>query len=378
MRINDELVDKVEASLEDASPKTSATEKILVASAIALLPGIINGLLSALSSNKAQTIDTNIIDLTCVVTDDLPQSVRNEYCESLEVIYAFMIRSILSTNTYTSLNSNTKGILKSIPLLTKESDVRFVGNVLTDIYTGIFNRDAKGKFATAVFNEAYMEALEMKYRKLVNEVEKLDIFGLEANEPVFKESRSSNGKYLNVDITYNDLLGKQNKKNVSIGVRVRPKVVTRTEMISFFINRNTSAIDPDKVSVFSFKKMMNNLRGKKLNYKEVIDTAPTLTHLMNKVAGIRKPFVCLLVSQNVADELHDEYKIDLDTVSFASKLYANYPILSIGIYNTNSDSITASLTPNAGFVTRSSSAFNSEIAAYEKQIAELAKNKSYY
>ena len=96
---------------------------------------------------------------------------------------------------------------------------------------------------------------------------------------------------------------------------------------------------------------------------------------MRKVSGIKKPFVCMLISQNVADELKDEYKIDFESMNYAKHLYNNFPILSLGVYNTNADTITASLTPGAGFVSRAASAFNSEIASYEKQLAEMMRTR---
>lgn len=343
-------------------------DKLIIAGVSAVLPFLLNGLVQAIATDadKANSIDTNIIDLTCIVSDDLPQSVRNQYCESLEVIYAYMVRSILSTNTYTRFSGNTRGILKSIPLLTSADRLKMVNNVLMEGTR--LDAVVDGKGALAVFNESVAKQMEIKYRKLVSEVDCVP--GLEA-DAIFKESRSSNGKYISVKI---DVDGRS--KEISLGVRVRPKVVSRSEMISFFVNKNTAVIEPDKVSKFSFLKTIKNLFNRKREIpKEIFDRKMVFSDLMRKVSGIKKPFVCMLISQNVADELKDEYKIDFESMNYAKHLYNNFPILSLGVYNTNADTITASLTPGAGFVSRAASAFNSEIASYEKQLAEMMRTR---
>lgn len=367
-KLDDFLLD-IENKEPNQVPATESefTDKVIVGTIGAVLPFLLNGIVQLMSADKTSSkIDSNVIDLTCVVSDDLPQSARNQYCESLEVIYAYMVRSILSTNTYTRFNGNSRGILKSIPLLNSSDRLKMVNNVLVE--TSGFGSIASGKGALAVFNESVANQMEIKYRKLVSET---DCIGMEADVAVFKESRSSNGKYISVKI---DVGGRS--KEISIGVRVRPKVVSRSEMISFFVNKNTSVIEADKVSKFSFTKAITNLFNRKREIpKEVLDRKVVFSDLMRKVSGIKKPFVCILISQNIADELKEEYKIDFETMNYAKTLYNNYPILSLGVYNTNADTISASLTPGAGFVSRAASAFNSEVASYEKQLAEMMRTR---
>lgn len=378
MRLNkDEFMHKpsFEPGVEDDDRINPLAMSAFAAAASFAIPAIINSVLDAFSSagNQAQSIDSNTIDLTCVVSDDLPANVRNQYCESLEVIYAYMVRSILSTNTYSKKQANTRGILASIPLLTSSDKISMIGNTLYNTAKRGADYVGSGKSALAVFNESFDNALNEKYRILSAEFDA----GMEA-DPIVKESRASTGKWINVSLDVTSRAGKNYTKNVSIGIRVRPKVISRSDFLSFFVKRNTQPIEPDKVASFSLKRALSSLfRKKKEIPVEVVKGQVVLDDLMRKVSGIKKPFVCILVSQNVADELQDEYSIDLGSMTYAKKLYNMFPILSIGIYNTNADTITASLNPGAGFVTRSASAFNSEIASYEKQLAEYMTKRSY-
>lgn len=370
-----EKLDDFFLGTEDIAPseipavESEFTDKIILSGIAAVLPFVLNGITQLMAtSDTSKRIDSNVIDLTCIVSDDLPQSARNQYCESLEVIYAYMVRSILSTNTYNRFSGNTRGILKSIPILNSADKLRMVNNVLVE--SGNFRAMTDGKGALAVFNESVANQLEIKYRKLVCELDGI-ASGMEGDVAIFKESRSSNGKYITVKI---DVGG--HSKEISLGVRVRPKVVSRSEMISFFVSKNTSVIEADKVSKFSFKKALTNLFNRKREIpKEVLDRKVVLSDLMRKVSGIKKPFVCMLISQNIADELKEEYNIDFESMNYAKTLYNNYPILSLGVYNTNADTISSSLTPGAGFVSRAASAFNSEVASYEKQLAEMMRTR---
>lgn len=330
------------------------------------VPAILNSIISVMREKGNSTrIDSNIIDLTCIVSDDLPMSVRNQYCDSLEVIYAYMIRSILSTNAYGRTNSSTTGILKSIPLLTSADKLKLVNNTLVDA-TAISLNKLSGKTATNLFAESLAQAWKNQYQEIAMEADAL-----------IKESRKSTGQYINVALDIIGSDGKATKKEISLAVRVRPKVVSRAEMIGFFVkNKEIDSEAASKSSFFGNLKTMLT-RNSAIKPEEFKGKAHVID-LMKKVSGIKKPFVCVLTSEAVKEELEDEYGVKLDTMAFAGKLYKQYPLLSIGIYNTNSDSITASLNPNAGFVTKSASEFNSEIAQYEKRLGELVSNRSFY
>ena len=110
---------------------------------------------------------------------------------------------------------------------------------------------------------------------------------------------------------------------------------------------------------------------------EMKDAPKSVYDMMNTIEGINKPFVCVLLSGTARDMLFDA-GITITNSATVQKIYEQLPIMSIGIYDTNTDTIQAALTRDSYFVTRTAGEFNSEISNYEKQLSEMVRvNKVY-
>lgn len=354
-----------------------------------LIAPVINTVIDVMDPNISQLgnsrnmISNNVIDLTCITSDDLSSSITKDYCKSLEVIYAMMIRSLISSQTRSRLKNNSGSIFRDIPIqnaydgliLDKEGNFsQFTSQWLK----GKFRAPYSGKAAISVFNESKIDELEKEYRNLLR-VEA----GIES-DPFLKETRGAGPKFIDIELSTTDLSGKAATKNLSIGVAVRPKMVSAADVFSFMVKRNASALEPDKTAKVGFLKSITKLFSREKVVKDAIDNgtasgkaASGLYSTMQKIKNIKKPFVCILISSEIADELKAKYKIDIMNPGVIRSLYKAYPIMSIGIYNSDRDKYFISVTPDAPMNEYTASELSSEISGYEKQLADIVRSKAY-
>ena len=166
-----------------------------------------------------------------------------------------------------------------------------------------------------------------------------------------------------------------------MGVQVIPKVVPANEIAQMFIKQNNRILQAaqdasrswwEKLkSVFTFKSK-EAIKAASSEGNKV--AAKVLNDNMNAVADIKKPFVNILMSNNVAEMLQDA-RFDIMNRSTVNKMYNNLPLMSIGVYDINTDTITASMNRSPIFTKRTASEFNSEASKLQKDLAELLRIK---
>lgn len=341
-----------------------------------ILSIVLNGIFDikdAIENGKATSLSSTLISLECVVTDDLPVDVRNEYCKALQVNYAMLIRSLLNVQSYGRGNSNPKAIYRSIPLLTPYDSVKYdekIGGFLS-VKDNLFRRNYNGSNALSVFTESMeVKVLDMYKNQTIACENVLSNDGLASFSPTFVE----------LEITVNQVGGKSVNKRFTLAVQVRPKVVSVQDMVSFIAKRNLSVATPSSQSVSFWTRMKNKFtfNSKRIEHTEKTNRQEekTLTDMMNQVSGIKKPFVCLLMS-NVARDMLRQGGIEVTKAAVAQKIYGTLPVLSIGIYDTNTDMITVSLLGDANFETRTAGEFNSQVSQYQRQLSELVRVSRY-
>jgi len=96
----------------------------------------------------------------------------------------------------------------------------------------------------------------------------------------------------------------------------------------------------------------------------------TLYDTLNSLKGIRKPFVYLLVSDNIEDELVN-HGIKLKTSATLQKLYKDLPILGIAIYDAGRR-ISFSLNKESSFQTMT---FERFLAEYQKEKLQMLSRR---
>lgn len=342
-------------------------------SMISLVVNSLFDIKDAIENSKSIPLNSSLISLECVVTDDLPVDVRNEYCKALQVNYAMLIRSLLNVKDYNRLNSSPKSIYRSIPLLTPYDAVAYDKKIegFMSIKDSIFNRTFGGNNALSVFTESMeIKVLEMHHNQTVAYESALSNDGLASFSPTFVE----------LELTVNQIGGRTTTKRFTIAVQVKPKVVSVTDMVSFIAKRNLAVATPNGQSVSFFTRFKNKFmfNAKRIEHTEKPDkkAEKTLNDMMNQVAGIKKPFVCLLMS-NVARDMLRQGGIEVTKAAVAQKIYSSLPVLSIGIYDTNTDMITVSLLGDANFETRTAGEFNSQVSQYQRQLSELVRVSRY-
>lgn len=316
----------------------------------------------------------NTITLQCVCTDDLPIDVRNSYCKSLEIIYAMMIRSLLTLQNRSRLNDTPTSIMGSLPMLTPYDKVKFNDKIngFISVRDSIFNRNKQdGQKALDVFTESLQDKLD-EFTRVMNTI------SIEDANVILKGGSSAAPTFIEISLNINEFSGRVTEKKFSLGIQVRPKVVSSQEMMQFIVKRNNAVAEVDGATRTFWQRMKNSFI---FNYKRVKNSAKsgeiqgekTLNQMMESVKNIKKPFVCLLMSNLTVEGLKD-LNIDLvENFKIAQKLYETLPIMSISIYNANTDTITSSLTKDSYFVSRTAAEFNSEVSQYEKQLAEMVR-----
>lgn len=316
----------------------------------------------------------NTITLQCVCTDDLPIDVRNSYCKSLEIIYAMMIRSLLTLQNRSRLNDTPSSIMGGIPMLTPYDKIKFNNKVngFISVRDSIFNRDKQdGQKALDVFTESLQDKLD-EFTAVLSSI------SVEDANVILKGGSSAAPTFIEIGINVQDFNGRVIEKKFSLGIQVRPKVVSSQEMMQFVVKRNNAVSNVDGATRTFWQRMKNSFI---FNYTKVKNTAKSgeiqgeksLNEMMEAVKNIKKPFVCLLMSNLTVEGLKD---LNIDIVNnfkVVQRLYDTLPIMSISVYNANTDTIISSITKESQFVSRTAAEFNSEVSQYEKQLAEMVR-----
>lgn len=322
----------------------------------------------------AMPLGSNVITLICVVSDDLPIDVRNMYCKSLEVINAMTVRSLIMSSIEGRLTASTPNLYRKLPFMTSFDAVEFdkAKKAYKTIGDSVFSRKFNGSQVIDNFAEAFIENLDKHFK-----------FKVSMEEAVMRESATGSvPTYVEAEVTILlDNGAKAHTKKYMMGVQVIPKVVPANEIAQMFIKQNNRIIQAaqeasrswwDKLkSVFTFKSK-EAIKAASSEGNKV--AAKVLNDNMNAVAAIKKPFVNILMSNNVAEMLQD-VNFDITSRSNVSKMYNNLPLMSIGVYDINTDTITASMNRSPIFTKRTASEFNSEASKLQKDLAELLRIK---
>lgn len=359
----------------------NATSGIVAGAGAMLVVPVINALLDSYDSlvggpvgiKSGSLLSNNVIDLSCVVTNDLSSNTVKEYCNFLSTSYALMIRSLISSQTRSRFTQGSRSIFRDIPIHNAYDALTIDNGKFQSTANNIFSRgNYSGKAALTAFNESMMQAMDSVYLSCVA--------GVEADGYV------TDGKgiqYVDAELTIaNGMDGKAATKKLSIGVSVRPKRVSENDMFSFMVKRNKNIIEADKASQSGFARLIGRLFNKKKTIETTTQTnakndSSGLYALMSKVEQIKKPFVCLLISYEVHEELKEKYKIDITSSAVLQSLYKNYPIMSVGIYDSNRDKFIISITQDSPMVEYTSSEITSEVSQMSKQLADIVRSKAY-
>lgn len=357
-----------------------------IESIFSLLFNLIFDIRDSIENNEATSIDKSTITLVCVADNSLSMSTINNYCKNLEIIYGAYIRSLLSLSTRTRLSSSSKSIFRSLPLLTPYDLVKV--NKSMDAFESARNAiltDAQSSSAmVSHFAEEAKRELELVYSKMNSTVstnasfeETFNNFSVEANDAFLNESRGGVPTFVNADLVIS-ALGKTVEKRVSIGIRVVPKLVDKEWIQSFFIKRGKLAVNVKKDSFFAkIKSKLRVNKGRIKNINMPLTQKKDLVQMMDSVESINKPFVCLLMSNNTAQMLSGA-GLKVMSPDVLKSIYKRYPVMSIGVINTALDTINVSLTRDSTTIVQTLAEFNSEVATYEKELAELVRSNSRF
>lgn len=319
-------------------------------------------------------LGSNVVTLICVVSDDLPIDVRNMYCKSLEVVNAMTVRSLIMSSIEGRLTSNTPHLYRKLPFMTGFDAVEFdkAKKAYKTIGDSIFSRKFNGSQVIDNFAEAFVENLEKHFKLKIS-----------MEEAVMRESSTGSvPTYVEAEVTILlDNGAKAHTKKYMIGVQVLPKVVPANELAQMFIKQNNRIIAEaqeanrswwEKLkSFFTFKSK----EAIKATVKEGNnEAAKVLNDNMNAVVGIKKPFINILMSNNVEEMLQDA-RFDVTSRSTVNRMYNNLPLMSVGIYDINTDTITASMNRSPIFTKRTAGEFNSEASRLQKDLAEMLRIK---
>lgn len=331
-------------------------------------------LIDSLNAPATMPMGSNIISLVCIVSDDLPTDVRNQYCKTVEVVNAMMIRSLIMAGIEGRFTANTSTFYRRLPFMTSFDAVEFdkAKKVFRTIGDTILSRKHNGRQVIDTFAEAFAENLDKHFK-----------IYMEANNVILSESRTGAvPTYIEAETTI--LLADGTKaatKKFMIGVEVIPKVVPASEIAQMFIKQNKALAEEVSMksrSIWEKIKAFFNFKTKELVKEELAegnkDNAKVLNDLMNTVSGIKKPFVNILMSNNVADMLADAH-FDVYDKRNVSMIYNRLPVMSVAVYDINTDTITASMNRSPIFIKRTAAEFNSETARMEKDLAELMRIK---
>ena len=314
-----------------------------------VLPVLMN-LFSKFSDYKS-TIDETIITIPVVVTDDIPKSIRDDYCGCLEILYGMIIKSTVDGRSRLG-NGDIRRIMKDLPFLSPNEKVKVSGTiaVLSDV--------------TGRVIKYYNEDLSSNFH-----------VGTEGDEVIVKTGRTGLPTFINVE-SYVRNGTKMEKKSMQIGIRCVAKTITKEDAISFFVKHNNSITDV-KTATSLWQKVKNVvslsfLRSKNSANPDSPTTVKTLEAMLNAVKSVNKPFVAMLLSDEVRETLL-ENNLNIVNPGFVKSLYAKYPLLSISFFDSNSDTFLVSLLKDSVFARRSVSELNSERDKYERVIGDMVR-----
>ena len=339
--------------------------------AVAFVYPAITAILNTFDSNYGNVQDT-IVTIPVVVSDDIPKGIRDDYCGCLEILYGMIIKSSVDGRTRNG-SGDVSRIMKSLPFLTNQDKVKVSGSIaLISDATGRVIKEKEGEVSTngSTAVSVFLESVENFYKEEMNSTP-----AMEGEEVFVKTGRSGLPTFISVETVVKNG-NKLEKKRLQIGIRCVAKTITKEEAISFFV-KHKNAVTEVKTATSLWQKVKNVvtlsfLRNKNASNESSPGTVKTLETMLNAVKSIDKPFVSLLLSDEIR-ELIAENGLNITNPGFVKTLYAKYPILSLSFFDANSDTFLVSLLQDSVFVRRSVSELNSERDKYEKVIGDMVR-----
>ena len=322
--------------------------------------------------NSFSGVQDTVVTIPVVVSDDIPKGIRDDYCGCLEVLYGMIIKSTLDGRTRNG-TGDVQRIMKTLPFLTSNDKVKVSKSIaaLSDV-TGRIIKEKEGVMNTTGSNavSVFLESMQEYYEDYVTTP------GLEADNEVFiKTGRSGLPTFITVECLVKNG-NKLEKKKMQVGVRCIAKTITKEETVAFFVKHKNSVAEV-KTATTLWQKVKNVVTLSFLrNKNSQSDVSPavvkTLESMLNAVKSIDKPFVAMLLSDEIR-ELLNENGLNILNPSYVKTLYAKYPLLSISFFDANSDTFLVSLLQDSVFTRRSVSELNSERDKYEKVIGDMVR-----
>ena len=322
--------------------------------------------------NSFSGVQDTVVTIPVVVSDDIPKGIRDDYCGCLEVLYGMIIKSTLDGRTRNG-SGDVQRIMKTLPFLTSNDKVKVSKSIaaLSDV-TGRIIKEKEGVMSTTGSNavSVFLESMQEYYEDYVTTP------GLEADNEVFiKTGRSGLPTFITVECLVKNG-NKLEKKKMQVGVRCIAKTITKEETVAFFVKHKNSVAEV-KTATTLWQKVKNVVTLSFLrNKNSQSDVSPavvkTLESMLNAVKSIDKPFVAMLLSDDIR-ELLNENGLNILNPSYVKTLYAKYPLLSISFFDANSDTFLVSLLQDSVFTRRSVSELNSERDKYEKVIGDMVR-----
>lgn len=336
----------------------------------AIIPAI-TGILNMFDSAHGGVQDT-VVTIPVVVSDDIPKGIRDDYCACLEILYGMIIKSSVDGRTRSG-SGDVSRIMRSLPFLTNQDKVKVAGSVaLISDATGRVIKEKEGnvKVAGDTAVSVFLESMQTFYNEKASEIP-----AMEGEEVFVKTGRSGLPTFISVEAVVKSG-SKLEKKRLQIGIRCIAKTVSKEEVIAFFV-KHKNAVAEVKTATSIWQKVKNVvtlsfLRNKNAAVETSPGTVKTLESMLNAVKSIDKPFVSLLLSDEIRQLLADN-GLNITNPSYVKTLYAKYPILSLSFFDANSDTFLVSLLQDSVFVRRSVSELNSERDKYEKVIGDMVR-----
>ena len=331
---------------------------------------------AANTANSARNnISSNVITLPVIATSDISRDTINQYAKSMEVIYAFMIKSIVEGANRSRFDSDIKTIYNQLPVRTA-LDQSWFSSFMSGLTFGLFSSN-KGSTDKAVlaFAESAIQRLQFEASQ------GREIYaGGEAIEAIYNESRSAVPTFVSCDIPIANL-GRTVTKTITVGIKCITRVFDPHEMEAFLTGANARYIVPTKEEKMSLNimKIRASLLEKRLKANKSYvdaDKEGKVMKTMMKVKGLPKPFVNILMSEEVRTRL-TEKNMNLRDANTYSKLFSKFPITSLGIINTDIDVLEYSVGPQINFNRCTIEDFNSDVSKYEKELRSIIKFNKY-
>lgn len=322
--------------------------------------------------NTFSGVQDTVVTIPIVVSDDIPKGIRDDYCGCLEVLYGMIIKSTLDGRTRNG-SGDVQRIMKTLPFLTSNDKVKVSKSIaaLSDV-TGRIIKEKEGMMSTTGSNavSVFLESIQEYYGDY------LATPGMEGDNEVFiKTGRSGLPTFITVECLVKNG-NKLEKKKMQIGIRCIAKTITKEETVAFFVKHKNSVAEVKTANTL-WQKVKNVVTLSFLrNKNSQSDASPavvkTLESMLNAVKSIDKPFVAMLLSDEIRELLNDN-GLNILNPSYVKTLYAKYPLLSISFFDANSDTFLVSLLQDSVFTRRSVSELNSERDKYEKVIGDMVR-----